>query len=90
MALTPICPHTLSNRPLILPLSSKVTVKVVSPQPELILSSDGQVIAELAEGDVVTVQRSRRKIRLLHLAGTSFGETLRRKLHWRGTPLSTL
>jgi NAD+ kinase len=90
MAITPICPHTLSNRPMIIPLSSCVTVKIISPRPELILSTDGRVIAELPEGSLVTVRRSTRKIRLLHLAGSNFCETLRRKLHWRGTPLQTL
>jgi NAD+ kinase len=85
--LTPICPHTLSNRSLIIPLTSKIDIKVVSPKPETILSADGQVISELSTGDSLTVSRSRRTIRLMHLAGTSFCETLRRKLHWKGATL---
>jgi NAD+ kinase len=84
LALTPICPHTLSNRALILPLTANLEVKVVSPKPETILSADGQVVSELLPGDQITVRRSRRTVRLMHLAGSSFGETLRRKLHWRG------
>jgi len=85
--LTPICPHTLSNRSLIIPLSSKIEVKVISPKPETILSADGQVITELSTGDSLTISRSRKSIRLMHLSGTSFCETLRRKLHWRGATL---
>ncbi len=85
--ITPICPHTLSNRSLIVPLSSKIEVKVITPKPATILSADGQVISELCAGDTLTISRSRRAIRLMHLAGSSFCETLRRKLHWRGATL---
>jgi len=87
MALTPICPHTLSNRSLILPMSAKIDVTVVSPKPATILSVDGQMVSELSSGDVITVRRSRRAVRLTHLTGSSFCETLRRKLHWRGASL---
>lgn len=87
MALTPICPHTLSNRSLILPMSAKIDVTVVSPKPATILSVDGQMVSELSSGDVITIRRSRRSVSLTHLTGTSFCETLRRKLHWRGASL---
>jgi NAD+ kinase len=86
-ALTPICPHTLSNRSLILPLTSTIEVKVVSLKPATILSADGQVVSELAAGDKITVRRARRTVRLMQLAGSSFCETLRCKLHWRGASL---
>jgi NAD+ kinase len=87
LALTPICPHTLSNRSLILPLTATIDVKIISPKPATILSSDGQVISELASGDKITIRRARRTVRLMHLAGSSFCETLRCKLHWRGASL---
>jgi NAD+ kinase len=86
-ALTPICPHTLSNRSLILPLTATLEVKVASPKPATMLSADGQVVRELDAGDRVTIRRARRTVRLLHLAGSSFCETLRCKLHWRGASL---
>lgn len=86
-ALTPICPHTLSNRALILPLTATLAVKVISPSPATILSADGQVVSELATGDTITIRRARRTVRLVHLAGSSFCETLRCKLHWRGATL---
>ena len=85
--LTPICPHTLSNRSLILPLSSTICVKVLNPKPVTILSADGQVVSELCEGDQITIRRSPRTVRLAHLEGSSFFETLRLKLHWRGANL---
>jgi len=87
LEISPICPHTLSNRSLIVPITSKIEVKVINPKPATILSADGQVVSELSAGDTLTIQRSRRSVRLMHLAGSSFCETLRRKLHWRGTSL---
>jgi NAD+ kinase len=85
--MTPICPHALSNRSIILPLSSKISVKVISPLPATILSADGQIVTELDAGDEVIIRRSRRAIRLMHLADSSFFEALRHKLQWRGAYL---
>lgn len=87
LALVPICPHTMSNRPLILPLASTIRIKAISPAPATILSADGQLVGELDAGDAVTIRRSRRTVRLMHLADSSFLEALRRKLHWRGAYL---
>jgi NAD+ kinase len=89
LALTPICPHTLSNRSLILPLTSTIEIRVVSSIPVTMLNADGETISEMATGDHITIRRSRKTVQLMHLAGSSFCETLRRKLHWRGTPLPT-
>jgi NAD+ kinase len=86
-AMTPICPHALSNRSIILPLSSKICVKAISPLPATILSADGQLIGELDAGDEIIIRRSRRAIRLMHLADSSFFEALRHKLQWRGAYL---
>jgi NAD+ kinase len=88
MSLTPICPHTLSNRSLILPISATVEIRVVNPRPATILSVDGDLLCELDHGDTIWVRRSRKTVRMMHLAGSSFYEALRRKLHWRGTNLS--
>ena len=87
LQLTPICPHTLSNRSLILPLTSTICVKVVNSRPATQLSADGEVVTELAAGDHISIRRSRRTVRLLHLPDTSFFESLRAKLHWRGANL---
>ena len=87
MTLTPICPHALSNRSIIMPLSSTICIKAANPSPATILSADGQVVANLDSGDVVTIRRSRRAVRLARLADSSFLEAMRRKLHWRGTYL---
>jgi NAD+ kinase len=86
--LTPICPHTLSNRSVIVRLDSRIDVKVVSERLETVLSADGIHEAQLNAGDVITIRRSQNSVRLVHLAGTSFFQTLRRKLHWRGSTIS--
>lgn len=83
-AITPICPHTLSNRSVIVNLDSEIHVKVLSSKPEVILSADGEGVSQMSAGDLLTVRRSRECVRLMHLRGRSFFETLRRKLHWSG------
>jgi NAD+ kinase len=85
--LTPISPHSLSNRSIILPLSSAIRIKATNPLPATLLSADGRAVAELDAGDEVTIRRSRRSVRLIQLAQGSFLGALRRKLHWRGTYL---
>jgi len=85
LTLTPICPHTLSNRSVIVSLDATVRVEVLSKRIETVLTADGQKMIPLATGDVITIRRSRQGVRLLHLAGSSFFETLRRKLNWRGS-----
>jgi NAD+ kinase len=83
--LTPICPHTLSNRSVILPLASTVKVEVRSERVETIVTADGQVRLPLETGDVIEVRRSRQALRLLNPGGISFFDTLQRKLNWSGT-----
>jgi NAD+ kinase len=83
-ALTPICPHTMSNRSIILPLTSTIGIRAVNSFPSTILSADGQVVANLDAGNEVTIRRGRHAVRLMHLADSSFMEALRRKLQWRG------
>ena len=84
-ALTPICPHALSNRSIILPLSAAIRVKTINSVPTTFVNADGQMAGELAAGDEVTIRRSKSTVRLVRLANSSFLEAMRRKLHWRGT-----
>ena len=84
-AITPICPHALSNRSVIVNANATVEVRVLSEQMEIIMAADGQMQATLGCGDVITIRRARRPVRLLHLGGWSFFDTVRRKLHWSGS-----
>jgi NAD+ kinase len=83
--ITPICPHALSNRTVIISLDSIVSVKLLSKQMETIISADGQIKASLSAGDTVVIRRCRRAARLLYPGETSFFEAVRQKLHWRGS-----
>jgi NAD+ kinase len=84
-AITPICAHALSNRAVVISSSSVVCVKLLSKEMETIIAADGQIQASLKAGDTVTIRRSRRVARLLNPGETSFFETVRQKLHWRGS-----
>ena len=82
--LTPICPHTLSNRSVILNLNSKIAITARTQSPQTHLSADGIQLSQLCCGDSAVIRRSRKSVRLLHLEGDSFFRTLRSKLHWTG------
>jgi NAD+ kinase len=79
---TPICPHTLGVRPLILPADETVTVEVLSPTQELLLTIDGQESETLVPGQRVVVRRAPQPVRLVRFPGQTFFSTLRRKLKW--------
>jgi NAD+ kinase len=79
---TPICPHTLGVRPLVLPADETVTVEVLSASEELMLTLDGQDSEPLAAGQRVIARRAPEPVRLVRLPGQSFFSTLRRKLRW--------
>jgi NAD+ kinase len=80
-----ICPHTLSTRPLVVPHESTVEVAVLERSALAEVSVDGQVGQPLEVGDVVTVKRSKRGARFIHLPGYDYFSVLRQKLHWRGS-----
>ena len=82
--ITPVCPFTLSNRPLV--TSGKVVaVTVCSGQrTDLLLTADGQLFFPLEEGDVVTVEKSRSRALLVKSLRRNFTEVIRDKLHWSG------
>ncbi len=85
LILTPICPHTLSIRPLVVNLNAVLKVKLVSSRLIATFAADGQQQTELSEGDIVTIRRSSRTVRLLRLEGTNFFGTLREKFGWSGS-----
>jgi NAD+ kinase len=81
VVLTPIAPHTLSNRPIVLPGAQRIDVTLRVDQ-EVMLTMDGQVGVPLRERDVVEVQKARARIRLLRFAQKDFFSVLRTKLKW--------
>lgn len=80
--LTPICPHTLSNRPVVVPGDSRVELLFPRAHHELMLTIDGQVPVKLMPGDLVTVERSRTTFDLVRPTNRNYYEVLRTKLKW--------
>jgi NAD+ kinase len=79
--MVPIAPHTLSNRPLVLPDSVEIVMELVSGR-DASANFDMQSLASLLHGDRITVKRSEHKVRFLHPKGWTYFDTLRKKLHW--------
>ncbi len=85
IGLVPIAPHSLSNRPIVVPESSKVMM-VIKGGRDVSINFDMQSLTSLAHGDRIFVQRSGHAITFLHPQGWSYYDTLRRKLHWNEYP----
>ena len=81
--LTPICPHTLTQRPLVLPADSGVEIRVhQTHEGDVRLTVDGQVGCEVREGDFVSARRSEHPVELLVPPDRNRFEVMRRKLRW--------
>jgi len=83
--LVPIAPHSLSNRPIVLPEDVMISIKVVEGH-EVIVNFDMQSLTNLQSGDTIEVSQSKKTISLLHPRGHSDYKTLREKLHWNEYP----
>lgn len=83
--LTPICPHTLSNRSVIAPESSTLQCRVVSAPGGLLLTVDGQVQHQMQVNDEVEVRPGPRMVRLVTPEKHEYFDVLRQKLKWSGS-----
>lgn len=81
---TPICPHTLAVRPIVVPDTSRITIEVVAPlgEEQVIVSYDGQVGETLEAGTRVVVSRSPWDAQLVRLGREGFFSRMRHKLQW--------
>jgi NAD+ kinase len=82
IVITPICPHTLTHRPLVVPDSSLVEVRLETPDQEVYLTVDGQEGTTLEPSDRVRVRSSQVHANLVRISGRSFYDSLRSKLRW--------
>jgi NAD+ kinase len=82
VVLAPICPHTLSNRPIVLPDHAHIQVVLRTADEEVILTLDGQEGLEMKAGDTVGIQRSGITASLIKPPTRTFFDVLRRKLRW--------
>lgn len=81
IVLTPICSHTLTNRPIVLPGMHRVEVTLLADQ-EVMVTVDGQVGVNLKQGDTVEVVKAAARIRLVRFPQKDFFSVLRTKLKW--------
>ena len=84
MLATPICPHTLSIRPLLFPANETLEVRFRSDAESVHLAVDGQLMLELSTDRSIRVRRARRPILFVLVENRSFYEVLRTKLRWGG------
>lgn len=82
LLVTPICPHTLSQRTMVLPEGKRLEVEVLSAAEEIFLSIDGQYGRSLQQGDVVKIRRADAAVRLIRSPHRDYFEVLRQKLKW--------
>jgi NAD+ kinase len=83
LVITPIAPHTLTNRPIVITASSTVRVQpLMEPRDEVFVTFDGQAGFQVQQGDEITVCRAELPLRLIRPSTRSYFEILRQKLKW--------
>ncbi len=86
-AITPICPHTLTNRSVIIGDQAAVEVRLCNARDEIFLTVDGQRAVPMKSCDSVWVRRAQKTLRLAMLPDLPFFELARRKLRWNGSSI---
>lgn len=83
IALVPICPHTLSDRPIVIRSDARIEVRVLErPDTRAEVSCDGQPLGELTAGQRLLVRAAEERVVLIHPLGHDYFRLLRSKLHW--------
>ena len=84
ITVTPICPHSLSSRPIVLQSNENIAFRFLDPFDGMALAVDGQVRIELDEQVVINIIRADHTAKLIHLPGNGYFKTLRTKMGWLG------
>lgn len=82
--LTPICPFTLTNRPLILSDSARITIRLADHASDMLLTLDGQECIDIQNDDSIIVQKARHPVHMIILPEQNYFEVLKTKLRWSG------
>ncbi|MFB0934338.1 MAG: NAD kinase [Propionivibrio sp.] len=88
IALVPLCPHSLTNRPVLVGDRNEIEIRIVRADDSRV-HFDGQVTFDLKPGDAVRIRRSEDSVCLLHPPGYSYFAMLREKLHWSRQPVTS-
>ena len=86
IVVTPICPHSLAVRPMVIPADEVLSITSLDPDTQHQVTVDGQVERSLGISESVVVAREERPVRLVRLPGQSFFRTMRTKLNWAARP----
>jgi NAD+ kinase len=86
IVLTPISPHTLASRSLVIPADAEVTVEANESPTELLVTVDGQVGTSFVKGEKLKIRRADSPVRIVRFPGATFFERMRVKLGWGGLP----
>ncbi|HSI32361.1 MAG: NAD(+)/NADH kinase [Phycisphaerae bacterium] len=86
VAITPICPHSLAFRPVVVPMSSAITIAPLRTNPGTTLFCDGQASTPIAPGDRITITRADHDVLLFENPHSSAWQALAEKLHWAVGP----
>jgi NAD+ kinase len=82
--MTPICPHTLTNRPLIVPEAVTIKIKLEKGSSDMMLTFDGQVGLEINGHDEIIVQKKAQPLNMVVIPGLQYFDILKAKLRWSG------
>ena len=82
LVITPICPHTLTNRPIVIPDNFRIEISLKSENEDVYLTCDGQEAFALHHNDIVEVSKCKHSIRLIQPLGKDYYQVLRNKLNW--------
>lgn len=82
--LTPICPFTLTNRPLIIPDSTKIEIRLEGSPEDMILTLDGQEGFEMNPQDIIYIKKSRNDVQMISFEDQSYYNVLKTRLKWSG------
>jgi NAD+ kinase len=82
--ITPICPFTLTNRPLIIPDSIRITLKLAHGASDIMLTFDGQKGLDISDRDTIIVRKGPHPLNMITLPGQHYFDVLKAKLRWSG------
>ncbi len=82
--MTPICPFTLTNRPLIVPDSSVIKIKLEKQSSHIMLTFDGQQGMEISRKDLLVIQKGAQPVNMITIPGQDYFDVLKTKLRWSG------
>ena len=87
LVLSPICPFALTNRPIVIPDTSHIKVRLAKrhEDEDVRITLDGQMGCDLKSGDILEAEKAQVSLKLVQAPGKNYYQTLRKKLHWGGT-----